>query len=79
MGRSQEWAGELTTFGKYLQKQKLDRKTVAKALDISTSYVSMLAHGSATPAFKLALKFARWTKDKFGAEKCFGCEDWDQD
>lgn len=74
-----KWGGSLCPFGKFLQKIDIPRDTVAKLFKVSPAYISMLAHGKATPGLALALDIMRWTRK--GAEKGefdqeFGCEDW---
>lgn len=57
-----------TAFGKFLEAKQLDRRQVAKELQITPSYVSMLARGTATPAFKLAQRIAVWSEGAFPLE-----------
>lgn len=66
------WAGELSAFGRFLKKHKLTRDEVAKGLGVTPSYVSMLAHGKASPGFKLAGAIAKWTKKSAPAEFALG-------
>jgi len=73
--KPREMGGTLSAFGTYLQTHKIERDAVAKALEITPAYVSMLAHGKATPAFKLARQVAAWTRQTFAAP--FTCDDWD--
>jgi len=56
------WSGNLSKFGKYLKKHGLTRDAVAVGADVTPSYVSMLAHGKASPGFKLAARISEWTK-----------------
>ena len=66
------WAGELSNFGRFLKRHKLARDVVAKGLGVTPSYVSMLAHGKASPGFKLAGVIAKWTKKSAPAEFALG-------
>ncbi len=71
-----KWAGKLTAFGKYCAKHKLNRDDIAEGADITASYVSMLAHGQATPSFKLGARIASWTSKTLGEKNAFALEDW---
>lgn len=74
------WSGELSKFGQFLKTNDITRKRLAELFDITEAYVSMLAHGTATPAFALALKISKWTKrgKKSGTlTRAFTCDDWD--
>ena len=66
----------LSPFGEYLKTQGVDKKTAAKALDVTPSYVSMLAHGQATAGLKLALRVQKWTIETFGPTRVFRPEHW---
>lgn len=68
----QGWSGNLSKFGEYLKVYSIDRDTLAKGVDITPSYVSMLAHGAATPSFKLAGRIEKWTREN--AKKPKGVE-----
>lgn len=73
------WSGELSNFGRYLKQNDVERERVATLFDITPAYVSMLAHGKATPAFALARRISDWTKRgvKNGTlTKPFTCDDW---
>ena len=75
----QAWTGELSLFGKYLKKHKVNRGTIAKGLGKTPSYISMLAHGKATPGFKLALEIEKWTRENVtshGHASPYKCTDW---
>jgi transcriptional regulator with XRE-family HTH domain len=81
MARQKGWTGELAKFGAYLRAHKLDREAVAKALGVTPSYVSMLAHGKPKrPGFDLALKIETWTRENVrtieNAPAPFSCTDW---
>lgn len=39
----------------------MDRKKIADGVEVTPSYISMLAHGNAKPGFGLALAIDRWT------------------
>lgn len=56
------WSGELSPFGKWLKANGLERDAVAKQFDVTPAYVSMLAHGKATPAFRLARDINDWSR-----------------
>jgi hypothetical protein len=70
------WSGNLSKFGAYLRDYKIDRDTLARGVDITPSYVSMLAHGAATPSFMLAGRIEAWTRENArkpkGAETTIG-------
>lgn len=74
------WSGELSKFGRYLKVHKLEREAVAKGAEITPSYVSMLAHGKASPGFKLAARIEKWTSEnvtgKDGQPKPFAMKEW---
>lgn len=69
-------AGNLSRFGEYLRAHSLDRETVAEVGDVTPSYVSMLAHGKASPGLKLARKIQRWTQAN--KPQAFTCMDWEE-
>jgi transcriptional regulator with XRE-family HTH domain len=54
----------LGAFGIYLRKHHIDYDEVARTLHKTRSYVSMLAHGKATPAFRLAYQIERWLRER---------------
>lgn len=68
------WKGRLSKFGRFLKEHKIQRETVAKALDVTPSYVSMIGHGKARPSFRLAQKITEWTKKH--APKEFALTEW---
>ncbi len=68
------WTGKLSAFGRFLKTHALTRDAVASGLDITPSYVSMLAHGKARPGFKLAGAIASWTKSN--APEAFPLDSW---
>lgn len=72
--RVSKWAGDLSDFGKFLSTHDIPREKVSSLFDVTPAYVSMLAHGKATPALKLSLSILRWTR-KEGLPP-FGPEDW---
>lgn len=55
------WGGELSNFGEWLKANKLERDAIAKEFDKTPAYISMLAHGKATPAFRLARDINDWS------------------
>jgi transcriptional regulator with XRE-family HTH domain len=61
MARTRGWSGDLSLFGEYLKRHGVDRKKVADGVNVTPSYISMLAHGNAKPGFSLALAIDRWT------------------
>lgn len=69
-----KWGGELVNFGKFLQKHDIPREDIARIFDVTPAYISMLAHGKATPGLALALNILRWTRKEGLPE--FGPEDW---
>lgn len=66
----------LGSFGIYLRDHKIDYDEVARTLHKTRSYVSMLAHGKATPAFRLAYQIERWLRDRSGDAAPFKMQDW---
>ena len=79
MPKTKGWTGKLSAFGKYLQKHEIGRETIAAAVEITPSYVSMLAHGKAQPGFGCALQIERWTTRTIkieGEPAPFRCGDW---
>jgi len=74
-----DWSGSLSKFGRYLKAHKIERETIAEGLDITPSYVSMIAHAKARPSFKLAMRIAVWTAKhvkKDGQPAPFPVESW---
>ncbi len=69
------WTGKLSAFGRFLKTHKLTRDAVATGLEITPSYVSMIAHGKASPGFKLAGAIAAWTRAN--APAAFELADWE--
>lgn len=57
-----------TAFGRFLETQSIPYEDAASALDITRSYVGMLARGDVTPALDLAFKIADWAKIKGGGD-----------
>lgn len=51
----------LSLFGDFLKRHAVSKQECAASLGITTSYVSMLARGAATPGLKLAGKIAEWS------------------
>ncbi len=75
MARKSSPASSFGTFlEKHLAEKKLTRQDVAKGLDITSSYVSMLCRGTAKPGLKLALRIQAWTLKTFG--EAFDVSGW---
>ncbi len=69
------WNGKLSKFGKYCKDNELSREVLAKALEVTPSYISMLAHGKAKPGGRLAVAIQKWTEKNVIAGS-FDCESW---
>jgi hypothetical protein len=61
MARTKGWTGKLSRFGLYLQRYGVDRSKIAAGAGVTPSYISMLAHGKASPGFRAAVAIERWT------------------
>lgn len=68
-------SAELSAFGKFLSTNKITRDQAAKDLDVTPAYISMLAHGKATPGLKLAMDIYRWSARK-KAPEAFSADKW---
>jgi hypothetical protein len=68
------WGGKLCPFGEFLQKYDVPRDVIAAKFDVTPAYISMLAHGKATPGLRLALDILKWTRE--AKLPAFGPEDW---
>jgi len=66
---------ELSAFGNFLRKNTITRDQAAKDLGVTAAYISMLAHGKATPGLKLAMDISRWSARKRLTE-VFTAEKW---
>lgn len=58
----------LTAFGTYLKVNNCEYRTASVALDVTSSYISMLSRGPTKPGLKLALRIELWTKTSFGGD-----------
>ena len=77
---ARSWGGELSAFGAWLKANGLERDAVAKQFDVTPAYVSMLAHGKATPAFRLARDITAWSRkgaDAGTLSKPFDYDAWE--
>lgn len=71
------WTGDLSAFGAWLKANGLERDAVAKQFDVTPAYVSMLAHGKATPAFRLARDITKWSRKGADAGTLSSAFDYD--
>jgi transcriptional regulator with XRE-family HTH domain len=55
-------------FGRWIEEEKLSAEAIADQLDVTRSYVWMLATGRATPGLPLASKIAKLTSGKVPAK-----------
>ena len=79
MARKKGWSGDLSPFGLFLQAHAVERDKIAKAVGVTPSYISLLAHGKAKPGLQTAIAIERWTRDnvqKDGRPVVFECEAW---
>lgn len=53
---------KLTTFGRYLKRKNISIASAAEQLDVTRSYVQMLATGAATPGLHTAAQIKKWSK-----------------
>jgi transcriptional regulator with XRE-family HTH domain len=58
----------LTKFGRYLKQKNLTSAEVAKALDLTRSYISMLKTGAATPGLHTAYAISKWSRGEVSFE-----------
>lgn len=80
MARKKGWSGDLSEFGLFLQAHSVERDRIAKAVGVTPSYISLLAHGKAKPGLQTAIAIERWTRDNVtdteGRPLVFPCASW---
>jgi transcriptional regulator with XRE-family HTH domain len=70
------WGGKLEKFGLYCKKHNIDREEISAAVRCTPSYISMFAHGKATPGREMAVNIEIWTAIKYGEKNAFRVVDW---
>jgi predicted XRE-type DNA-binding protein len=66
-----------TLFGQWVETRGLKVPDIARALELSSSYIYMLVRGQcARPSWKVARKIEAWSMEAFGAENGFAVSRW---